>query len=150
RRAAAAEALAFGGAADQKDAVRKLLKDEDKTVQLRVAVALTSTQDKEGVPTLITLLTDLPASQASQAEEQLRVIAGSGNGAPDVALGDTADTRKKAQTAWNDWWKKSGDKITLVKLDNRDQFLGYTIVCDMYDPAKRSGRIVELDRSGKV
>ncbi len=78
RRAAGAEALAFGGAVDQRDAIRKLLKDEDPTVRLRVALALTSTQDKQAIPSLIAMITELPAAQAGQAEYQLRLLAGEG------------------------------------------------------------------------
>ncbi len=148
RRAAAAEALAFAGGPEQRLAVRKLLKDEDPSVRLRAAVALTSAQDKETVPALIALLTDLPAPLAGQAEEHLRLIAG--DGAPALSEGEDAAARKKARAAWEAWWKKNGDKLQLARLDNRQQLLGYTIVTELYDPAKRSGRVVELDRRGKV
>ncbi len=148
RRAAAAEALAFSGGADEREAVRKLLKDPDPTVKLRAAIALTSAQDKETVPSLIALLTDLPPNLAGQAEEHLRLIAG--DGAPAVTEGEDAAARKKARAAWEAWWSKNGQKIQLARLDNRQQMLGYTIVTEMWDPAKRSGRVVELDRRGKV
>jgi HEAT repeat protein len=148
RRAAAGEALAFAGGPDERAAVRKLLKDSDANVKLRVAIALTSAQDKETVPALIGMLTDLPAALSGQAEEHLRLIAG--EGAPAVVEGEDAAARKKARDAWEGWWKKSGDKLQLARLDSRQQMLGYTIVTELYDPAKRSGRIVELDRRGKV
>jgi HEAT repeat protein len=148
RRAAAAEALAFAGGPDERDAVRKLLKDADPTVKLRAAIALTSTQDKETVPALIALLTDLPLNMAGQAEEHLRLIAG--EGAPAVVEGEDAPARKKSRTAWEAWWTKNGDKLQLARLDNRQQMLGYTVVTEMWDPVKRSGRVVELDRRGKL
>jgi HEAT repeat protein len=148
RRAAAAEALAFAGGADERDAVRKLLKDADPTVKLKAAIALTSAQDKETVPALIALLTELPPNMAGQAEEHLRLIAG--DSAPAVTDGEDAAARKKARTAWEGWWSKNSAKIQLARLDNRQQMLGYTVVTEMYDPTKRSGRIVELDRRGKV
>jgi HEAT repeat protein len=148
RRAAAAEALAFGGGAAQRDAVRKLLKDNDPSVKLRTAIALTSAQDKATVPELIALLTDLPANLSLQAEDHLRILAG--EGAPALTEGDDAAARKKARTAWEAWWKKSGDKLQLARLDNRQQLLGYTVVTEMWDQTRRSGRIVELDRRGKV
>jgi HEAT repeat protein len=148
RRAAAAEALAFAGATDQRDAVRKLLKDQDQNVRLRVALALTSTQDKESIPPLIAMITELPPTQAGQAEYQLRLLAG--EGAPEASAGDDAASRKKTRDAWEAWWKKNGDKLQLAKLDSRQQLLGYTIVVDMYDNTKRGGRVVELDRHGKV
>ncbi len=148
RRAAAAEALAFAGGPDERDAVRKLLKDTDPTVKLKAAVALTSTQDKDSVPALIAMLTELPGPLSGQAEEQLRLIAG--EGAPAVTDGDDAAARKKARDAWTGWWSKNSDKVKLARLDNRQQMLGYTLVCEMWDPAKRSGRVVELDRRGKV
>jgi HEAT repeat protein len=148
RRAAAAEALAFAGAADQRDAVRKLLKDPDQNVKLRVALALSSTQDKEAIPPLIAMITELPPTMAGQAEYQLRLLAGEGS--PEASAGDDAANRKKTRDAWEAWWKKHGDKLQLAKLDNRQQLLGYTIVVDMYDNMKRGGRVVELDRHGKV
>jgi HEAT repeat protein len=148
RRAAAAEALAFAGAADQRDAIRKLLKDADQDVRLRVAIALSSTQDKEAIPPLIALITELPPARAGQAEYQLRLLAG--DGAPEASAGDDAASRKKTRAAWEAWWKKNGAKLQLARLDSRQQLLGYTIVVDMYDQVKRGGRVVELDRHGKV
>ncbi len=147
RRAAAVEALAFGGAADQRNTVRKLLKDADPNVRLRTAIALTSTQDKEAIPPLIAMLTELSPTQAGQAEYQLRMLAG--DNAPEAAAGDDPASRKKTRDAWEAWWKKHGEKLQLAKLDSRQQLLGYTIVVDMYDNTKRGGRVVELDRHGK-
>jgi HEAT repeat protein len=148
RRAAAAEALTFAGAADQRHAVRKLLKDADQNVRLRAALALSSSQDKEAIPTLIALLTELPPVPAGQAEYQLRLLAG--DGAPEASAGDDAASRKKTRDAWEAWWKKSGDKLQLTKLDSRQQLLGYTVVVDLYDQRRSGGRIVELDRHGKI
>ncbi|MFI4982922.1 MAG: HEAT repeat domain-containing protein, partial [Nevskiales bacterium] len=148
RRAAAAEALAFAGGPEQREAVRKLLKDEDATVKLRAAIALTSAQDKETMPALIALLTDVPPAMAGQVEEHLRLLAG--DTSPPVTDGDDAAARKKSRDAWEGWWKKNGDKLQLARLDTRQQMLGYTLVTDLYDQVKRSGRIVELDRRGKV
>ena len=74
RRAAAAEALAFAGGAEQREAVRKLLKDDDPSVRVRAAIALTSAQDKESMPGLIALLTEVPPAMAGQVEEHLRLL----------------------------------------------------------------------------
>ena len=60
RRSVAAEALALGGALDQRAAVRKLLKDTDGSVKLRVALALATARDREAVPVLIDLMGELP------------------------------------------------------------------------------------------
>ncbi|HEX5268940.1 MAG TPA: PQQ-binding-like beta-propeller repeat protein, partial [Gemmataceae bacterium] len=136
------------GGPGEREAVRKLLKDADPNVKLHAAIALTSAQDKESVPALIALITDLPPALAGQAEEHLRLIAG--ESAPAVADGEDAAARKKARAAWETWWTSNGAKIQLARLDNRQQLLGYTVVTDMYDPTKGSGRVAELDRRGKV
>jgi hypothetical protein len=148
RRAAAAEALAFAGGPEQRTAIRKLLKDDDPTVRIRAAIALTSAQDKETMPALIGLLTDVPAPMAGQVEEHLRLLVN--DGAPPVTEGEDAAARKKSRDAWEGWWKKNGDKFTLAKHDSRQQQLGYTLVTDMYDQIKRTGRVAELDRRGKI
>jgi HEAT repeat protein len=147
RRAAAAEALAFAGV--EREAVRKLLKDEDPSVKLRVAIALTASQDKETVPALIALITELPLNLSGQAEDHLRLLAAEYS-PPALTEGDDAPARKKARDAWEKWWKTNSDKLVLARIDSRQQLLGYTIVAELYNQAKRSGRVVELDRRGKV
>jgi hypothetical protein len=148
RRAAAAEAIAAANLADQRDAVRVLLKDADATVRLRAALALAGAQDRDAVPVLIALLKELPDNQAFQAEDYLRLIAQ--DTAPDVSLaGDKVD-KDKVRDAWDKWWKDKGDKVQLVRLETTQRLLGYTLIIDQYDNVKRSGKVCEVDSTGKV
>jgi hypothetical protein len=149
RRAAAAEALCNAGASDAFAAVRNLLKDADARVRLRTALALAGAQQKDAMPVLIALLTELPQGQAADVEDGLRLLVG--DAAPDVSLGDDAASRKKCRDVWEAWWKKSGDKVVLARIGTRQQsMLGFTVVVEPYNQGKRSGRVLELDRRGKV
>jgi hypothetical protein len=147
RRAGAAEALCQA-APEFRPTLRKLLQDPDPVVRWRVALALGTTGEKEALPVLIALLTELPSALADQAESSLRLVAGENS--PDVTLGEDEAGRKKARAAWEAWWKKNGDKADLARLDSRSQFLGFTLVVEQYDPARRTGRVLELDRRGKT
>ncbi len=71
RRAVAAEALCRAGGADQRPAVRKLLEDPDANVRLRVALSLFDAREKDAIPVLIALLTELPRDQVWRAEDPL-------------------------------------------------------------------------------
>src|SRR5262249_5591516 len=61
RRAAAAVALCHSPTAEALPAVRKLLKDPEAPVRLQVALALAGAREREAVPVLIALLSELPA-----------------------------------------------------------------------------------------
>src|SRR5207247_10587164 len=76
RRAVAAETLAAAGGPEYFPALRKLLKDPEAKVRLRVAVALTFARDKEAVPALIDLVAELPREQCWEAEDILFRLAG--------------------------------------------------------------------------
>ena len=43
-------------------------------------------------------------------------------------MGADKDTRDKCKSAWQDWWKKSGAKIDLAKLEETPKMLGRTLV----------------------
>jgi HEAT repeat protein len=97
--------------------VRRLLRDPDALVRLRIAAALAEQNDEEAVPVLIALLVDLPADQAWQAEEALSRLA-SGL-APTVTLkpeeaGKPAGFRAY-HDAWEKWWR-THDGATLLQL----------------------------------
>jgi HEAT repeat protein len=96
--------------------VRRLLKDADLTVRLRVARLLVNRGDASGVPVLMELLTELPAAQAWQAEEALRGIAGAH--APSVALGADDKSRRRCREAWEAWWREH-DGAALLALFRR-------------------------------
>jgi hypothetical protein len=147
KRAAAAVALCRAGARDALPVVRKLLQDREAAVRLRVAVALALAREKEAVPALIDLLGDLPASQAYEAEDVLRVLAG--DAAPDVPLGKEANERKKCRDAWAAWWRKRGDKVELAKLAD-GLALGRTLIVERDATKPAEGRVVEIGRDGAV
>ncbi len=136
RRAAAAAALARVGGEGQRPAVRKLLKDPDAEVRLRVALALTGAHDREAVPTLIDLLAELPPKQVWQAQEVLYVLAGD---SPPEKPGNSDEERKRNRDAWAAWWKANGDKADFARLDPDRRWLNLTLVVD-----HAQGRVYEL------
>jgi hypothetical protein len=149
KRAAAAVALARAGAKEQMAAVRRLLRDPEAAVRLRVALALAAARDKDAVPVLIALLVELPARQGEEAEEVLLALAG--EQAPEAPLGASETSRRAARDAWAAWWKKNADKVDLAKLAEAPRERGYTLVVMMDLPLRgRTGRVVEYGRDGKV
>jgi HEAT repeat protein/outer membrane protein assembly factor BamB len=148
RRAAAAEAVCRNGLAEDRQAVRKLLKDADLTVRLRAGLTLAGSGDREAVPVLIALLGDLPQDQGTQIEDYLRQAAG--EQAPTVVLGAEAAERQKCRDAWAAWWREKGEKVELPRLDAAPRALGYTIIVDQFDQGRRSGRVWEVDLAGKT
>ena len=118
-RAAAAEALVRGGAAADRQNLRRFLTDADATVRLRVGLSFVEKRDKDALPALIAVLGELPQDQVWQVEELLSRLAG--EQAPTLAAG--AD-RRKVQAAWADWWTRHGAGVELAKLDEAPKLLG--------------------------
>jgi hypothetical protein len=143
-RAAAAEALVKGAAAECRPSVRKLLADGDPSVRLRVAVALAAVQERAAVPVLIDLLAVLPADQSEPALTALNQLAG--DQAPTLSPGADAAARRKCRDAWAAWWKANEAKADLAKLTAGERFLGYTLIIQ----GANAGRVTEVDRAGKV
>jgi hypothetical protein len=150
KRGAAGAALAR----DKADlpAVRRLLKDADARVRLRVALALVRNEDKgvarEAVPALIDVLADLPPDRLWTAEEVLTTLAGAK--APNVSLGTDEASRKNARKAWADWWAASGESVDVARLRHEEPQLGYTLIVQQvarFNPgfARVMGEVVELD-----
>lgn len=146
RRAAAAEALV--SLTDQRDAIRRLLADPEPTVRQRASLVLGANREKDAVPVLIALLTELPAFGAGQVEDTLRSLAD--ESAPDISLGESDASRKKCRAVWEDWWRKNADKADLGRLNPRNLLLGYTLVVEQYSTNGNTGRVLELDRQGKI
>jgi HEAT repeat protein len=142
RRGVAAEALALGGAADQRDAVRKLLKDSDSSVKLRVALALATARDRDAVPVLIDLMGELPFDKGVQAETFLRAAAGEQG--PNVYLGTDDASRKKTKEAWLAWWKTNGAAVDLARASTAPKMLGYTLLVNT-----DFNRVTEIGLDGK-
>jgi HEAT repeat protein len=150
RRSAAAESLGQAGAMDVYATVRKLLKDGDPHVKAAAALALAGARDKESFPEVIGLIASLPAPQAGQIDERLRALVGEKS--PDVTIGDDDASRKKASEVWGDWWKKNGEKVELVRLDQQfsTATLGYTLITEINSVKGGMGRVFEVDRAGKI
>jgi HEAT repeat protein len=142
RRGVAAEALALGGAADQRPAVRKLLKDPDGGVKLRVALALSTARDRDAVPVLIDLMGELPFDKGVQAETFLRTVAG--DSGPNVYLGTDDASRKKTRDAWQAWWKQHGATVDLARASTAPKMLGYTVLV-----STDFNRVSEIGLDGK-
>jgi HEAT repeat protein len=113
RRATAAEALIRTGSVEQRTAMRKMLKDDDPTVRLRVAAALYEYKELEVVPVLMALLSELPAEQGREAENLLGELAGELR--PNVVLGDSPNARDACRQAWEKWWQNY-DGAGLLKM----------------------------------
>jgi hypothetical protein len=144
RRAAAGEALARGGAAPERELVKKLLKDKDAVVRLRVGLALAHAKERDAVPVLIDVLAQLPLQQAWLAEDVLYRLA-DGLSPPSVSLGNDAAARAQARDAWHAWWEKAGPKVDLAKLSESQRLHGHTVVV-LLD----QGRVMELDAEKQV
>lgn len=126
KRAAAGEALARAGAQAQWPGVRKLLRDDDPLVRLRIAVALVPLKEREAVPVLVDSLGILNPDQLWRAEEILVRLAG--DQAPAVSLGTTEVGRKACHAAWKAWLDKASKSIDLAKLGQTPAMLGYTLI----------------------
>jgi HEAT repeat protein len=147
RRAAAAVALCKGGAATELPAVRKLLRDTDPDVRRRVGLALAGLNERDAVPVLIDLLAELPVQEAWEVEDYLARAAG--EQAPATQLTADQAGRAKARDAWAAWWKENGDKVRLPGADEA-RYLGYLLVVETWDPARGTGRVLELNAAGKL
>jgi HEAT repeat protein len=147
RRVAAVEALCHGGTVREPEAVRKLLADKDLHVRQRVAFALAGANDKSAIPVLIALLDTVPLEQATAVDEYLRQFAG--DDAPKELPDSKPELRKKCCEAWAAWWKKTGDKIDLARVDRVPRMLGYTLLLEQWSNFG-NGRVMEVDNAGKV
>lgn len=138
RRAAAGEALAKGGGPAERAEAKKLLADADALVRLRVGLALAYAKEREAVPALIDVLTQVPLQHAWLAEDVLYRLA-DGLDAPKISLGNDAAARAKCRDAWQAWWKENSGKVDLAKLQDSQRLLGHTVVV-LLD----LGRVMEL------
>jgi hypothetical protein len=143
RRGAAGAALARAGVADHRDAVRKLLKDPEPAVRLRVGLALAAAREKHAVPVLIDLLGRLPPEQVWPVVDLLERMAG--EKAPAVSLGTDAEGRGKCRDAWAAWWRDHGAGVEMPAAEALRTFRGHRliVICDY-------GTVSELDRDGKL
>jgi HEAT repeat protein len=115
KRAVAAETIIRVGSPTQRESMRKMLRDKDPKVRLRVAAALYAFHDLETIPVLVNLLSDnLPLVDAKQAENLLTDLAGELS--PKISLQADEASRKKCRDAWEDWWKAYDGRGLLAAL----------------------------------
>jgi outer membrane protein assembly factor BamB len=126
--------------------VAGLLRDPDPRVRFRAAAALLRAGDKAAVPVLTALLGEGPLPLAWQAEEMLFRVAG--DKAPQTSVGGTRDTRLKARTAWENWWKTNAPGTDLTKINLDEALQGLNVVCEC-DGGKGSGQAWEFKNDGK-
>ncbi len=142
RRLAAAEAILAAGALEQRDNVRKLLRDAEPLVRHRVAVALALKRDREAIPVLIESLAEEPSDASAEAEEILYRLAG--DGGPKSEPGGGTAGRRQRRDSWARWWKEAGSSVDLAVLDNHAHQLGYTLLA-----CYSNHQVLELGRDGK-
>jgi hypothetical protein len=142
RRLIAALAVLHGSKPRHHALVHPLLVDANLEVRRWCAEALIRTGDKTAVVPFIQLLTVLPANQRWQVEDVLYDLA---EDPPRVSSKRPAEQR----AAWLGWWKEHQEEIDLVAALRPRPFLGYTVIA-MKNLTGVNGRVVELDRKGKV
>jgi HEAT repeat protein len=141
RRLAAAEVLLEAGGLSELPRARKLLKDDDPLVRVRVGFALIAVRDREAIPTLIDMMADLPPEHGALVEQLLVRLAG--DKAIKVPLQGDDVARRKCREAWAKWWQDDGAKIDLAKIENPRGLLGQTTIVE-------GGRVLAMDNRGKV
>jgi HEAT repeat protein len=145
RRAAAVGALLRSASAEQRGPLRKFLEDPEPLVRLEAALALVDARDRDAVPVLVALLTDLPLERCWEVEDVLCRLAG--DQTPSVSLGADEAGRKECRDAWADWWARDGGKLDLAKLDLSQRQLGYTLIVELNRGL--AGRVMEVDGDGR-
>jgi len=113
RRGAAGEALA--GHPDHREAVHKLIQDDEPSVRLRVLLALVCSGDKKVMPALIDCLPQLTRDQAWQIEDVLYRLGGKKS--PQLPAPSDSDALKKYRDECHAWWKEHGEKGDLARLE---------------------------------
>src|SRR5262249_27943402 len=129
--------------------ITALLKDQDARVKLATGQGLVEMGNKSGIPTLITLLNDLPLEQAWDLEEYLGRLAG--DKTPSTALAADKTSREKGVTAWQTWWKDNGKELELAKVDMKGPPALF-VITENYNPTKVGGRgrVLLVDNNGKI
>lgn len=142
RRGSAAVVLCRVGTAAHRPAVRRLLSDPEASVRLPIALELADLGNKEAVPVLIALLSQVPRDRAGSIEELLYRLAGVES--PRISLDGSADAPRKYREAWAEWWRIHGDRLDMTALHDRRRQIGYTLLVLLND-----NRVIEWDRDGK-
>jgi HEAT repeat protein len=147
QRAAAAVALCHAQLPDVMPDVRKLLKDSDPRVRLRLGLALTAHRDKDAVPVLLRLLDELPLQDTEPLMELLERLAD--DTMPPVVFGPDAAAHRKYREAWQAWWKDHQAAIEPIRLEQASRLSGNTLVV-LLDLALQGGIVEDLDAANRV
>jgi len=126
KRAAAAAALARAHPPDVMASVRKLLKDPDAQVRLRVALALAAHGEKDAMPVLIRVIDEVPLERNGLVLGLLDHLAAD-SPPPEMPVADQT-ARQKYRQAWETWWKEHQDKIEPARLEKASHSLGCTLI----------------------
>jgi hypothetical protein len=145
KRALAGEVLCWAGS-EQRGLVRKLLRDPEGSVRLRVALSLFEARDREAIPALIGQLTAVPREERLLVEDRLVLVAG--ETAPPDPGSETEEARRGHQLAWERWWKEKGATLDLTRIDLTPRFNNYTLVC--WQERTTNGKVQEFDRAGRL
>jgi HEAT repeat protein len=146
KRGAAAAALCRAGCREQLPAVRRLLRDPEPFVRRQVALALVEAREKDAVPVMIALLTELAPPDAGRVEEVLLQLAA--DKAPRGGLDGDLASRRKYREAWEDWWKQHGRGVDLAEVEWLGRSLGYTLLAQLGSGGE--GRVQEIDHHGNT
>jgi hypothetical protein len=146
RRAAAGVAVVRSGHHEDLPRARKLLQDAAPVVRWHVGRALVERNEKSVVPALIALLTELPLEQAWEVEELLCRLAG--EKAPAAALTSDPAVRAGCRDQWSAWWRDHAATVNLAAA--REAGRSGLLVVESYDQTRRTGRVMEIDRTGKA
>ncbi|MCI0456684.1 MAG: hypothetical protein L0Z62_06855 [Gemmataceae bacterium] len=113
RRAAAALVLGAFGDAEQRAAVRAVMRsDLYLSVRLRAARGLLTAGDKEAVPVLLAIVAEGSSELAHQADGLLRRVAG--DKSPAAEPENDPDARRKCRDGWQAWWEANHGRVELA------------------------------------
>jgi hypothetical protein len=126
--------------------VRKLLEDPEPLVRLRVALVAATRNDKEAVPVLIALVSELPLEKVGLVEDCLLRLAG--DKAPEAPKPGDPAARRLYRDAWSAWWREHGNGVDLAaNLDPQRRLLAGTLIAQI--DGDRIGQVLELGADGK-
>jgi hypothetical protein len=151
KRGAAALVLGLVGEKADVAAVRPLLEDGAARVRLHAAQGLLACRERAAVPVLVALLGEGTLSEAIEAEDVLRQIAG--EQAPATSVADpNVEARRKGHDAWEAWWLDHGDRLDLTRAVRERPYLGLTLVAEMAGGRRGGGsqRAWEFGRDDKA
>jgi HEAT repeat protein len=144
RRGAAAYVLGNVGTRDDCRPARKLFRDPNPKVRLRVAQGFLAARDRNAVPELVKLFAESPGPEFTlQVEQTLTQAAGENPPAPPAER-----TALALQKTWSGWWEKEGSRVDLAR--RQESFQNLRVICEFdWNGRWNGGMVWECDRAGK-